>query len=428
MRLGTRLECIGSSLRVSGTCQDGAREFTGRRLRLIERLWGDIAKGIGKIARNTPGDRQRKTVRLAVGNAGGCRITGFPSLPATCRSRRRHKYPLAFSSSPAAPIINSTAACTIAKGSLPTLQPAPFPTATLSLPSPLLPAAQPCRRRPLLHHLSHAGAVTRDNNLDVDLARVAARLLEQRQGVGLPSTCCNRSTSVLSTKTKHPFRHRTQQLPAAFSTLSTTSPSSSPLPSCLSNIIVKALDTLLPDLSPSSSSTAPVLPCRTAPFPVAAAARPISTNRGSGSWQTPSLFLLSHVNISENDPGVSSLLSTDHSGSFSVLAASSGCCVCQSHHHSIGDELLPDCIINTLLLFLTNSQQSSETDDESLQLLLPPFPPIFSCSLHHITALRIESASVLLLSVIAAEQPLLCYAIGSLCCPPVLLGWAVLMQ
>ncbi|RWW80399.1 hypothetical protein BHE74_00011261 [Ensete ventricosum] len=32
--------------------------------------------GIGKIARNTLGDHQRKTVRLIVGNAGGCRIAG----------------------------------------------------------------------------------------------------------------------------------------------------------------------------------------------------------------------------------------------------------------------------------------------------------------------------------------------------------------
>ncbi|RWW49701.1 hypothetical protein BHE74_00044091 [Ensete ventricosum] len=38
MRLGTHQECIGSLLRVSGAYQDGAREFTGRRLRLVERL------------------------------------------------------------------------------------------------------------------------------------------------------------------------------------------------------------------------------------------------------------------------------------------------------------------------------------------------------------------------------------------------------
>ncbi|RRT39871.1 hypothetical protein B296_00000662 [Ensete ventricosum] len=40
MRLGTRQECVGSSPRVSGVCQDGAREFTGRRPRLVGRLSG----------------------------------------------------------------------------------------------------------------------------------------------------------------------------------------------------------------------------------------------------------------------------------------------------------------------------------------------------------------------------------------------------
>ncbi|RZR75907.1 hypothetical protein BHM03_00000489 [Ensete ventricosum] len=38
MRLGTRLECIESSPRVSGAYQDDAREFTGRRPRLAGRL------------------------------------------------------------------------------------------------------------------------------------------------------------------------------------------------------------------------------------------------------------------------------------------------------------------------------------------------------------------------------------------------------
>ncbi|RRT60816.1 hypothetical protein B296_00005675 [Ensete ventricosum] len=34
----------------------------------------DFTKGIRKIARNTPRDYRGKTVRLAAGNAGGCRI------------------------------------------------------------------------------------------------------------------------------------------------------------------------------------------------------------------------------------------------------------------------------------------------------------------------------------------------------------------
>ncbi|RWV77897.1 hypothetical protein GW17_00061220 [Ensete ventricosum] len=38
MRLGIHLECVGSSLRVSGVCQDSAREFIRRRPRLARRL------------------------------------------------------------------------------------------------------------------------------------------------------------------------------------------------------------------------------------------------------------------------------------------------------------------------------------------------------------------------------------------------------
>ncbi|RWV90229.1 hypothetical protein BHE74_00032704 [Ensete ventricosum] len=105
MRLGTRQECVGSSPRVSGVYQDGAREFAGRRSRLAERLSGVFEKlagrltmtgamelqlddgprsslsiepgfrrcsgisskfarrfveGIGKLAGNTPGDRRKK--------------------------------------------------------------------------------------------------------------------------------------------------------------------------------------------------------------------------------------------------------------------------------------------------------------------------------------------------------------------------------
>ncbi|RWW10908.1 hypothetical protein BHE74_00046159 [Ensete ventricosum] len=76
MQLGTRLECVGSLPRVSGACQDSAREFAERRPRLARRLSGDFAEGIKKITRNTLGDHRRKIVRLTVGNAGGCRIAG----------------------------------------------------------------------------------------------------------------------------------------------------------------------------------------------------------------------------------------------------------------------------------------------------------------------------------------------------------------
>ncbi|RZS21766.1 hypothetical protein BHM03_00054448, partial [Ensete ventricosum] len=93
VRLGTRQECVKSLLRVSGACLDRAREFARRRLRLAGRLsgvaerlagsWGGLddvvgahrkfarrfTEGIGKLARNTSGDRRRKTVRLTVGDS-----------------------------------------------------------------------------------------------------------------------------------------------------------------------------------------------------------------------------------------------------------------------------------------------------------------------------------------------------------------------
>ncbi|RRT54011.1 hypothetical protein B296_00015752 [Ensete ventricosum] len=97
MQLGTRLECVGSSPMVSRACLDGTREFARRRPRLIESLsmiaqkligsWEDdgprsslgiepisndvvgshwefarrFTEGIGKLAGNTLGDRQKKT-------------------------------------------------------------------------------------------------------------------------------------------------------------------------------------------------------------------------------------------------------------------------------------------------------------------------------------------------------------------------------
>ncbi|RZS11855.1 hypothetical protein BHM03_00043221, partial [Ensete ventricosum] len=49
------------------------RKIIGVAERLAE-SWEDFAKGIGKIARNTPGDRWRMIVRLTIGNVGGCRV------------------------------------------------------------------------------------------------------------------------------------------------------------------------------------------------------------------------------------------------------------------------------------------------------------------------------------------------------------------
>ncbi|RRT43625.1 hypothetical protein B296_00018448 [Ensete ventricosum] len=83
MRLGTHLECVGSSLRVSGASQDGAREFVRRRPRLAGRLSGVAKRLVGsikKITRNTLGDHRRRTMRLAARNTEGCWIVGVRSL------------------------------------------------------------------------------------------------------------------------------------------------------------------------------------------------------------------------------------------------------------------------------------------------------------------------------------------------------------
>ncbi|RRT59324.1 hypothetical protein B296_00022379 [Ensete ventricosum] len=89
MRLGTRQECVGSSPRVSGVCQDGAREFAKRRLRLAERLLGVAEKlaesrdvgsprkfarrfteGIRKLSGNAKGDRRKENQRTCRKIAG----------------------------------------------------------------------------------------------------------------------------------------------------------------------------------------------------------------------------------------------------------------------------------------------------------------------------------------------------------------------
>ncbi|RZS14428.1 hypothetical protein BHM03_00046126, partial [Ensete ventricosum] len=72
-------DAVGNSPGVHRELTEGIRNLPGwckgvhrKKIETHRKIVG----GIGKIARNTPGDRQRKTVRLAVGNAGGCRITG----------------------------------------------------------------------------------------------------------------------------------------------------------------------------------------------------------------------------------------------------------------------------------------------------------------------------------------------------------------
>ncbi|RWW01755.1 hypothetical protein GW17_00035189 [Ensete ventricosum] len=49
MRLETRQECVGTSPKVSGACQDDTREFAGRRLRLVGRLLRVAKKLIGRL-------------------------------------------------------------------------------------------------------------------------------------------------------------------------------------------------------------------------------------------------------------------------------------------------------------------------------------------------------------------------------------------
>ncbi|RWW11030.1 hypothetical protein GW17_00025389 [Ensete ventricosum] len=98
MRLGTRQECIGSSLRVSGVCQDGAREFARRRPRLVRRLLRVVKKltgsydglvmdfarrfteGIGKLARNMSGDCRKKTIGLTARIPEATGLTGVKSM------------------------------------------------------------------------------------------------------------------------------------------------------------------------------------------------------------------------------------------------------------------------------------------------------------------------------------------------------------
>ncbi|RRT55004.1 hypothetical protein B296_00028326 [Ensete ventricosum] len=61
MQLGTRLEYV-------------------RGYWELARMTQDFTEGIEKIAKNTSGDRRRRTVRLTARNAGGCWIMGVRSL------------------------------------------------------------------------------------------------------------------------------------------------------------------------------------------------------------------------------------------------------------------------------------------------------------------------------------------------------------
>ncbi|RWV89180.1 hypothetical protein GW17_00048686 [Ensete ventricosum] len=105
MQLGTHLECIESSPKVSGACQDGTREFAGRRLRLTGGnrkayrdethdaktgdwpSWNTIGvpsskcvEGIGSLPGWRKGVRQKKTVtrqKIVKGRRKACRETNY---------------------------------------------------------------------------------------------------------------------------------------------------------------------------------------------------------------------------------------------------------------------------------------------------------------------------------------------------------------
>ncbi|RRT72421.1 hypothetical protein B296_00026716 [Ensete ventricosum] len=68
MGLGTHLQCIGSSPRVLGACQDGAREFARRRPRLTRRLLGEAEKYAGSWEGLSP--KPAATMVLATATTG----------------------------------------------------------------------------------------------------------------------------------------------------------------------------------------------------------------------------------------------------------------------------------------------------------------------------------------------------------------------
>ncbi|RRT34454.1 hypothetical protein B296_00035510 [Ensete ventricosum] len=112
MQLGTRQEYIGSSPRISGVCQDGAKEFVRKRPRLTGRLSGvaekpagndgprsslsigpgfgrcsgisskfarRFAKGIRKLAGNMLENHRKKTKRLTARMPELARLAGVRS-------------------------------------------------------------------------------------------------------------------------------------------------------------------------------------------------------------------------------------------------------------------------------------------------------------------------------------------------------------
>ncbi|RWV77082.1 hypothetical protein GW17_00062143 [Ensete ventricosum] len=78
MQLGTRKECVRSSPKVSGVCQDGARVFARRRPRPVRRLSGVAEKLTGNldVCWELVGRSPEEDRKIHHKNAGGYRIGG----------------------------------------------------------------------------------------------------------------------------------------------------------------------------------------------------------------------------------------------------------------------------------------------------------------------------------------------------------------
>ncbi|RWW37099.1 hypothetical protein BHE74_00057832 [Ensete ventricosum] len=83
IRLGTRQECVAEGI---GSLPGWRKEVRQKKTETHRKIVGGW-DSIEKIARNTLGDHQRKTVRLVAGEAGGCRFAGRVSR--ACQNRTR---------------------------------------------------------------------------------------------------------------------------------------------------------------------------------------------------------------------------------------------------------------------------------------------------------------------------------------------------
>ncbi|RRT35055.1 hypothetical protein B296_00050246 [Ensete ventricosum] len=112
MRLGARYQCVGSSPRVLGVCQDGAREFVGRRPKLVGRLsevterlagsWEAFARTSPKVSgillehAGRSLDEDHETSRLEYRRLLDCKTAALPtggtSQAGGRHSHRQHPY------------------------------------------------------------------------------------------------------------------------------------------------------------------------------------------------------------------------------------------------------------------------------------------------------------------------------------------------